>query len=95
MIRPITCVKIMLVDKFPYSGNGEEEMTRIAKIALINSENDLTIEALETAAQAYDFIGNTVKRDLSRRLIGKIEKAVKKYDENNKPIIKDLVKKDV
>jgi hypothetical protein len=68
-------------------------MTRIAKIALINSENDIALEALQTAAQAYDFMGNTVKRDLTKRMIVKIEKAVKKYDENNKPIIKELVKK--
>jgi hypothetical protein len=38
-------------------------------------------------------MGNTVKRDLTKRMIVKIEKAVKKYDENNKPIIKELVKK--
>lgn len=67
-------------------------MTQIAKIALVNSEVDIAIEALDNAADSYDDDGQTVRRDIALRAKKKILDAVKKYDKGNKQVIHDVTK---
>lgn len=65
-------------------------MTRIAKIALINGEIDFVLKAMSSYQDEFGL--TEFEEGYYTNLNSKIEKALRKFEDNNKQVIHDVTK---